>query len=700
MSAASNTPSPQERRLAAILFTDVVGYSSAMQRNEAGTMALVSADLKSMTSLCQQCGGEVMNSMGDGLMMCFPSAVHAVDCALQIQQGFSRRSASEAGPPLTHRIGIHLGDVLVQDGQMAGDGVNIASRLEGQASAGGICASQTIVDIVRGKLPMEIVRIGPLNLKNISAPVTAYSIWPPGSAPTTRKPTEARKKSRWLRLAIIAALVLLAALGVRWGFGHWNRPVDRSLAILPFSNLSKDMEHDYLCEGIGDEVGIAMANTGLVKVVARSSAYAFKGKSLDVRETARQLGVEYLLEGRLHSIDNRVLRVTAELVKATDGYRVWSKSLTGDAGEIQNEIIRALCRELLPADRAEMASGGQVATNIPEAYDHYLRGRHAYTKWTIESLERANAELNSAISLDPDYGAAWALLAEVMITQDDLFRRQLGGDRPDPYPAVLAAATRAEQAARPARGEAHAVRAHVFIHQLKFREAELESLQAVALSPNSSNAHQWFGHVLWLKGRLPEARRELDRSLSLEIAFQKRAELWLRTLRVFLVYTGQAEEGAQVVSQLAGLGDGPPPLHQQVLIAIQRRQISEARTLLAQHEQARLAKEKADPSHANSRNQIEGDGSEVWLRSYLEATAGNLTEAKRLLATKVTAPGPVLLLVLAQLAVGDTEAALQSINDSPPENILGVFYQRHLPEYRQLAGHPRWQAILKKVGLH
>ncbi len=700
MSVVPNTPSPQERRLAAILFTDVVGYSSAMQRDEAGTMALVRADLESMTSLCRRCGGEVMNSMGDGLMMCFPSAVHAVDCALQIQKEFSKRTASEAGPPLSHRIGIHLGDVLVQDGQMAGDGVNIAARLEGQASVGGICVSQAIVDIVRGKLPMQIKEIGPLKLKNISSPVTAYSIWPSGSVPATRRPTDVRNRSRRLLLASTAVLVLFAALGVWWKFSLWNRPSDRSIAVLPFSNLSKDMEHDYLCEGISDEVGIAMANTGLIKVVARSSAYAFKGKSLDVRDTARQLGVQYLLEGRVHSIDNRVLRVTVELVKATDGYRVWSKSLTGDVAGIQNEIIRALRRELLPAGPADMVSGGQVTTDNPEAYDHYLRGRHAYTKWTNESLEHAHAELNSAISFDPDFGAAWALLAEVMITQDDLFRRRLGRDRPDAYPAILAAATRAEQAARPARGEAHAVRAHVFIHQLKFREAELESLQAVALSPNSSNAHQWFGHVLWLKGRLPEARRELDRSLGLEIAFQKRAELWLRTLRVFLVYTGQAEEGAQVISQLEGLGDGPPPLHQQVLIAIQRRQISEARTLLNRHEQARLAKAKTGPSQANGRDQLEGDGSEVWLRSYLEATAGNVAEARSLLTTKVTAPGPVLLLVLAQLAMDDTEAALQSIEDSPPENILGVFYQRHLPEYRQLAGHPRWQALLKKVGLN
>lgn len=487
-----------------------------------------------------------------------------------------------------------------------------------------------------------------------------------------------------------AGAVGLLALGIAlawWKLAPHDAGAEQSLAILPFENLSGEPRNAYLCEGISDEVSAAMVGLGKINVVARSSAYALKGRSLDVREMAKQLGVQYLLEGRVHEVDDKTLRVTADLVKATDGFRVWSKSFRSDIGSIQREIIAGLRREILPDLKSSSGSRSPTTTDHPEAYDHYLRGRHAYGNWSRESLERAIMELESATTLDPEFGIAWALLGEAMITLDDVHLRRRSAERPNVYPAVLALAARAEKAGRPAAGEAHALRAHVHIHELKFREAELESLQAIALSPHSSNAQQWYGHVLHFKGRFAESERQLERSLRLEVESLGRAELWLTTRRSLAAYSGRTDLAERTIAELAALGVAAVPLHQRILILVQRRRFAEAGALLA--ELSGKAGQSSEPGEPNAR----------WLQVYVEAAAGNLAEARHRRGGIPAGEGTVMVRVLACLALKDPAGALDIIGESKDESLLGVFYLRGLPEFQQLAGQPRWQALLRRVGL-
>lgn len=489
------------------------------------------------------------------------------------------------------------------------------------------------------------------------------------------------------RVAVAAGLIALGAGLAWWALAPRGKEQERSLAVLPFENLSGEAKNAYLSEGISDEVSAAMVGLGKINVVARSSAYALKGRSLDVREMAKQLGVQYLLEGRVHEVDHQTLRVTADLVKAADGFRVWSKSYRSDIGSIQREIIAALRREILPELKSTAGSRTPTTTDHPEAYDHYLRGRHAYGNWSRESLERAIKELESATTLDPEFGIAWALLGEAMITLDDVHLRRRLAERPNVYPAVLALAGRAEKAGRPAAGEAHALRAHVRIHELKFREAELESLQAIALSPHSSNAQQWYGHVLHFKGRFAESERQLERSLRLEVESLGRAELWLTTRRSLAAYSGRTDLAERTIAELAALGVAAVPLHQKILILVQRRRFAEARAVLA------------ELSGKAGQNSEAGEPNVRWLLVYTEAAAGNLAEARQRRAEIPAREGTVMVRVLACLALQDPAGALDIIGESKDESLLGVFYLRGLPEFQQLAGQPRWRALLSRVGL-
>lgn len=431
------SPPPEKRRLAAVVFTDVVGYSSRMQRNEAATISGVEADFERMRTLCVENSGEVLNAMGDGLMLCFPSAVHAVSFALKIQAEFAARKSSSP-EALEHRIGIHLGDVIsLENGGVAGDGVNIASRLEAKAPPGGICISQTVYDTVSGKVPMQADFIGSENFKNIGQPIPVWHVRLEGTtgasdAGRSRLAPKGprRPAKRWLISAVSAVLVLAIAAGgwlwsrrdvssSRTGSGAVLTLADgKSIAVLPFTNMSADKDNAYFADGMHEELLTQLALLGELKVVSRTSVMDYRDSKKNMRQIGTELGVTSLVEGSVRRAGNQV-RVTAQLIDAGSDKHLWAasydrelKDIFAIQSELATEIARALKVSLSPQDQVRLA---RKPTENLAAYDLFLRhqelvNRSLGTYRTFGTVKERIALLSRAVELDPKFALAWAKL--------------------------------------------------------------------------------------------------------------------------------------------------------------------------------------------------------------------------------------------------------------------------------------------------
>ena len=371
------------RRLAAILAADVAGYSRLMGEDEAGTAQALREYRAAADPLVTHHGGRIVKTTGDGMLIEFGSVVGAVECALALQQLAAERNGGLSNERrMEWRIGIHLGDVLVEGDDILGDGVNIAARLEGIAEPGGICISEDAFRQVRGKVGAEFADIGEQALKNIARPVRVYHVGP-SLAPEPPAPA--------------AGLPL---------------PDKPSIAVLPFANLSGDPEQEYFADGMVEEIIAALSRIRWLFVIARNSSFRYKGQAVDAKQVERELGVRYVLEGSVRKGGNRV-RITAQLVDATTGAHMWADRFDGsleDVFDLQDKVASSVAGVIEPAlQAAEIARSASRPTADLTAYDLYLR---AYAM--VPSSARVPEALRlveQALTRDPHYGPALALAA-------------------------------------------------------------------------------------------------------------------------------------------------------------------------------------------------------------------------------------------------------------------------------------------------
>jgi TolB-like protein/class 3 adenylate cyclase len=419
------------RGLAAVVFTDVVGYSARMQQDETGTMAVVQIDFTRMRVLCAEHGGEVLKSTGDGLLLCFSSVVQAVACGLQIQREFGARPANT----LQHRMGIHLGDVFRADGDVTGDGVNIAARLETKARPGTICLSQSVYDAVKGKVPMEVEPLGAQEFKNITEPITVYLVTPTTAAPAAA--LEKKTRTGWLAGAVLAVAAALAV--IFWPkpepqalpktaltapmIAEKSAPADKSIAVLPITNLSEDKESGYFADGVHEDILTNLAHIRELRVVSRTSVMEYRGTKENLRVIAQKLGVTYILEGSVRRAGNKV-RVTGQLIRAANDEHVWAKNYDRDLTDIfaiQGELAQAIAAELKTAlSPREQEAIARIPTKNLAAYDLYLQAKAAAAKINPNDVEKRGANwsfvaslLQTAVELDPTFVEAWCELEGV-----------------------------------------------------------------------------------------------------------------------------------------------------------------------------------------------------------------------------------------------------------------------------------------------
>jgi adenylate cyclase len=373
---------PVERKLAAIFAADIAGYSRLMGQDEVGTLARLKAYRVIVDGLIAAHRGRIFNTAGDSVIADFASAVDALRSAVAIQEAIEKENASQpAGEAMRFRIGIHVGDVIVEGTNLFGDGVNIAARLEAVAEPGGICVSGTVRDQIGTKLPTGFTDLGEQQVKNIAQPIRAYQI----------------------RGAINAAAATSAL----------PLPDKPSIAVLPFANMSGDPEQEYFADGMVEEIITALSRIRWLFVIARNSSFTYKGQAIDVKQVSRELGVRYVLEGSVRKAGQRV-RITAQLIDALSGTHLWADRFDGsleDVFDFQDKVALSVAGVIEPAlQAAEAARSADRPTNDLTAYDLYLRAYAMFYSSGTRILEAIRL-LEQAIERDPRYGPALGLAA-------------------------------------------------------------------------------------------------------------------------------------------------------------------------------------------------------------------------------------------------------------------------------------------------
>ena len=497
------------RRLAAILAADVVGYSRLMGEDEAGTAQAVRERRQAAAALVETHGGQIFKTMGDAVFAEFPSVVAAVECAIAVQAMMTKRNEGVAETKrIVYRIGINLGDVLVDGEDLLGDGVNIAARLEGVAEPGGICISGAACDHVQGKIEADFADLGERTLKNIARGVRVYAVT--GRAPSDRRPTaEARVTSSRRRLSIV---------------------------VLPFVNIGGGAEQDYFADGVTESLTTDLSRMSGAFVIARNTAFSYKGKSVDARQIGRDLGVRYVLEGSVQRSGDR-MRVNVQLIEAESGAHLWAQRFdkpVADLFVMQDEIVARIANELKVEIVSVEARRGERSAN-PDSLDLWLQGLDLINRGVNpESLTKARECFARALEFDPNNVDAMvgAVFVETIFAQTFALDNRLEG---------IAAAERLilrALALAPRDPMAHYCLALILILTKRADEGINELNLVLSLDPNFAFAHAHIGFAKILLGRAEEADAHIADALRLSPR-DVSAYVWYAFLGIAKLLLGQ-----------------------------------------------------------------------------------------------------------------------------------------------------------------
>jgi adenylate cyclase len=485
-----------ERRLTAILAADVVGYSRLIGKDEAGTVATLKEIRSGLieTNIAEH-QGRIVKLTGDGILAEFPSVVSAVACAAEMQRSLRERAArTPLDQRIQFRVGVNLGDVIAEDDDIYGDGVNVAVRLEGIAEPGGISVSQSVRDNVENRLELAFEDRGEQSLKNIEKPIRVYNI-------LLEEPT-----------------------GVGINPKNQNRP---AIAVLPFNNMSGDPEQEYFSDGITEDIITDLSKVSGLFVVARHTAFTYKGKPIKVQQVGRELGVDYVLEGSVRKAGTQV-RVSGQLISARDGDHLWAERFDRDLTDIfaiQDEITHAIVDQLkiklLPREKKSIA---QIPTESVEAYTYYLRGRDFLHRYSKRYFELARRMFAKAIELDPNYARAYAGVANCDACLYMVYQSEVSVE------GILAMSAKALRLDSNL-AEAHTARGVALWAAQKSQEATEEFELGLKLDPNSFEAHFIYARPAFEQGRIARAVELLERSSEIAPADYKPPALSIHMLR-------------------------------------------------------------------------------------------------------------------------------------------------------------------------
>ncbi len=544
---------PLVRKLSAILYADVVDYSRLTGEDEEGTHRLLSEYLDRLSAHVESNNGRVVHYAGDAMLAEFDTVVDAVSCGVDVQNDLhARNQVLPEERRVWFRIGVNLGDVIVDRDDIYGDGVNIAARLEGLADAGGICVSGTVHDALGNRLALGYTFMGEQQVKNIAQPVRAYRVMFDWTEPAKDPIFGGAVRSARRKFALLAGAgtVVLAVAGTWWLAG--TRPMEstaptavtppkpvaeepekKSIAVLPFVNMSNDPEQEYFSDGLTEDLITDLSRISGLFVIARNSTFVYKGQAINVKDVGRELGVRYVLEGSVRRVANRI-RVNAQLIDVATGMHLWAdrydRELT-DVFALQDEVTRtivaALAVSLTDEDEARMQS---IEDTSPEAYDTLLRGNALFSRYNPEDNADARDLYAQAIALDPRYARAHANLAlthgiDVLFNWAD-----------EPEKSIRTGIAAAEEARRidDSLPQTYFSLANLYGAELRWELANQAARRAVDLEPSYSDGYGMLAVTLTHLGRLDEAMAAVEQSKQLNPHFSY-IILWLEGRVLFFM---------------------------------------------------------------------------------------------------------------------------------------------------------------------
>ena len=469
------------RRLAAIMFTDMVGYTALGQKNESLSLALVNEQRKLIRPILNRHDGREVKTMGDAFLVEFPSALNAVRCAYDIQRTAREYNISLPEERRVHlRVGVHLGDVLDSQGDISGDAVNVASRINYLADDGGVCLTRQVYDHVQNKFELPLKSLGPQSLKNVNAPVEVYRMEMPWDEERAARPIELDK---------------------------------RRIAVLPFANMSPDPADEYFADGLTEELISKLSLVKGLRVIARTSVMSYKKKDRRISEIGTELGVGSVVEGSFRKAGKKI-RVTTQLIDVRDEQHLWAQSYDrnlDDVFAVQTDIAKQVSDALkVKILEAEIDGIDRKPTESTEAYTLYLRGRYHFNRRGVEDIVKASEYFGKAVREDERFALGYVGLADCYAVLSNL-GIDSGANHQKAKTAVAKGLELDEDLA-----EAHATRGLIFVHEFSLGEAEEEFRKAIELKPSYAPAHHWYFRLLLGKERWDEALKQIERAVALD----------------------------------------------------------------------------------------------------------------------------------------------------------------------------------------
>ena len=646
-----------ERRLAAVMFTDIVGYTAMSQRDEKHALKVLESHNDMLRPIFTKYGGTEIKTIGDSFLVEFVSALAATECAIEIQQMLARVNRGMEGSPIMLRIGLHLGDVIRRGNDILGDAVNIASRIQPLAEPGGICVSEEVYSVIRNKIPYPIEMVTAVSLKNVELPMNVYTI------------------------------ASLSRVGEEKGMLEIGTT---RLAVLPLSNISPDPKDAYFADGMTEELITVLSQVQGLRVIARTSVDRYSKKDKSVAQIARELRVGTVMEGSVRMAGDRI-RVTVQLISGTSEEHLWSENYDrriDDIFAIQTDIAKQVAKSLkvrlLRGEEERMKSRAPTNTS---AYSSYLKGRTLMVSRNEVDLQAAKELFESAIALDPTYAPAYSGLADAYIllaTYSSVIPRPIANQRARELVSEALEINRD-------LAEARATLGLLLADECDFARAERELRRAITLNPSYSNAHLWLGQfVLASLGRYPECLEELNLA---ELADPMSIAVLSDQLDWLLLYTGNLEEASQKVAQAKQLY----PEHQltkemNVFIYYDTGDYSRAIELLL-----KLIGEDEKP---------QSGGLQAWL-VMAHAAIGDREEATKWMVKVKMLPEGIpyrsVLIAYAYAGLGEMDEFFTWANRAFKEKTMNFgrlrLIDKEIPAMRNIRQDPRFVELFKKAGL-
>jgi TolB-like protein/Tfp pilus assembly protein PilF len=629
------------------MFTDLVGYTTLGQRSESLALSLVDDQRKLLRPIFKRYAGREVKTMGDAFLVEFSSALNAVKCAYEIQKAAREFNSSLSEDRRVHlRVGVHLGDIVESEGDISGDSVNIASRIESLADDGGVCITRQVYDQVQTKFELPLESLGLRTLKNVKAPVEVYKITMPWAEMKTSPPAQLDK---------------------------------RRIAILPFANISASSADEYFADGMTEELIATMSRISGLKVIARTSVMGYKGGQKKISDVARELEVGTVLEGSVRKAGDR-LRITVQLIDSQTSDHMWAESYDRelkDVFAVQSDIAKTVARAL----KVQLLSREKLIiekeqTVDPEAYALYLKGRFYWNERTHEGTDKAVKYFEKAVKIDPKFALAYSGLADCynILSDYQWMAPNIAG------PLARDFATKAIEIDENL-AEAHASLALTMTNYFwDFSSAERELKRAIELRPNYSPAYHWYSVLLFYLGRIEECRPILQRALDLD-PYSRVQNVVMANLLAML---GKTREAMDRYEELIELHPDLAALHYWK---------SQVHAWLTEYEAA----------IDEAKQSVKLDNASL-LRvnlAWVYAVAGKKQEAKAILddvliKADIEYTSPVWI-GLAEIAMGRTDEGYRWIEKGIEAKDTNLLYLTNLPWLKPYTSDPRWKKIDEKL---